>query len=74
MAAAHAPRDGGDDVVGVVLFCLLVRWCVGLEGYSGQGTPPMFGDYEAQRHWMEITINLPPAAWYVQGTDNDLQY
>ena len=26
-------------------------------------TPPRYGDYEAQRHWMEITINLPPSKW-----------
>jgi alpha-1,3-glucosyltransferase len=30
----------------------------------GQGTPPMFGDYEAQRHWMELTIHLPFRQWY----------
>jgi hypothetical protein len=24
----------------------------------------MFGDYEAQRHWMELTIHLPPREWY----------
>lgn len=24
----------------------------------------MFGDYEAQRHWMEITYNLPLSHWY----------
>ena len=29
----------------------------------GQGKPPMFGDYEAQRHWMEITYNLPLSHW-----------
>ena len=34
----------------------------------------MFGDFEAQRHWMEITINLPPKQWYVDGPENDLQY
>jgi len=28
------------------------------------GTPPMFGDYEAQRHWMEITTALPIGDWY----------
>jgi alpha-1,3-glucosyltransferase len=26
--------------------------------------PPMYGDYEAQRHWMEITANLPLKQWY----------
>lgn len=29
----------------------------------GKNTPPMFGDMEAQRHWMEITINLPLYDW-----------
>ena len=24
----------------------------------------MFGDYEAQRHWMELTIHLPIRQWY----------
>ena len=36
----------------------------------GRNTPPMFGDYEAQRHWMEITIHLPFRQWYTY----DLQY
>jgi len=30
----------------------------------GYNTPPMFGDFEAQRHWLEITINLPTRKWY----------
>ena len=30
----------------------------------------MFGDYEAQRHWMEITVHLPIRQWYTY----DLQY
>lgn len=32
--------------------------------YKGLGKPPMHGDFEAQRHWMEITTHLPPAKWY----------
>ncbi|VDL78336.1 unnamed protein product [Nippostrongylus brasiliensis] len=40
---------------------------------SGEGKPPMFGDFEAQRHWMEITLHLP-VRQYVNGTDNDLLY
>jgi alpha-1,3-glucosyltransferase len=34
----------------------------------------MYGDYEAQRHWMEITVNLPTHDWYRNTTDNNLQY
>ena len=30
----------------------------------------MHGDFEAQRHWMEITIHLPISKWYTY----DLQY
>ena len=37
---------------------------------TGQETPPMYGDYEAQRHWMELTIHLPFRQWYTY----DLQY
>jgi hypothetical protein len=25
----------------------------------------MFGDYEAQRHWQEVTYNLPVHEWLV---------
>ena len=61
----------------------LVRRTMGLFGYSssvqllfyrlrllGFQTPPMHGDYEAQRHWMEITTQLPISEWYFY----DLQY
>lgn len=34
----------------------------------------MFGDFEAQRHWMEITCHLPPTEWYHNSSLNDLQY
>jgi alpha-1,3-glucosyltransferase len=30
----------------------------------GFQNPPMHGDYEAQRHWMEITTKLPISQWY----------
>lgn len=41
-----------------------VKWTTGLGGYSGYATPPMRGDYEAQRHWMEITLHLLTREWY----------
>ncbi|KAI9029840.1 glycosyl transferase [Phycomyces nitens] len=47
-----------------LLFGSLVRWAVALHPYSGQNTPPQYGDYEAQRHWMELTIHLPTKDWY----------
>lgn len=37
---------------------------------KGHNTPPMYGDYEAQRHWMELTIHLPTHQWYTY----DLEY
>ena len=48
----------------VVLFGLYLRCSVTLNSYSGASTPPMFGDFEAQRHWMEITQHLPMNKWY----------
>ncbi len=61
----------------------MVRRTVGLLGYCsslelqvfgspllGFQNPPMHGDYEAQRHWMEITTQLPVSEWYFY----DLQY
>jgi alpha-1,3-glucosyltransferase len=51
-----------------------IRWAVSLHPYSGEGKPPMYGDFEAQRHWMEITLNLPLAEWYVNSSNNDLMY
>jgi len=27
-------------------------------------SPPMHGDFEAQRHWMEVTTQLPVKVWY----------
>ncbi|XP_034827912.1 dolichyl pyrophosphate Man9GlcNAc2 alpha-1,3-glucosyltransferase [Maniola hyperantus] len=53
---------------------LLVRWCVAAHPYSGRGAPPMFGDYEAQRHWQEVTVHTPARHWYRNTTQNDLQY
>lgn len=53
---------------------MLIRSIISLHPYSGENTPPMFGDYEAQRHWQEIVVNLPITDWYQNTTDNDLMY
>lgn len=53
---------------------IFLRSTISLHSYSGERKPKMFGDYEAQRHWQEITINLPIKDWYENTTDNDLLY
>mmetsp|Transcript_32802 Transcript_32802/g.93084 ORF Transcript_32802/g.93084 Transcript_32802/m.93084 type:complete len:243 (-) Transcript_32802:1507-2235(-) len=63
--------QGAALIIGIAM---LLRLCIGLHGYSGQGNPPMFGDYEAQRHWMEITLHTPAAEWYIDTPDNNLTY
>ncbi|KAL0013247.1 hypothetical protein SO802_000316 [Lithocarpus litseifolius] len=58
----------------IAVFALLVRAAISLHPYSGAGNPPMYGDFEAQRHWMEITLNLPVKEWYRNSTTNDISY
>jgi alpha-1,3-glucosyltransferase len=48
----------------VLLLGVLYRISTGIGHYSGQNNGPDFGDYEAQRHWLEITTNIPPKDWY----------
>nr|CAD7398430.1 unnamed protein product [Timema cristinae] len=57
-----------------IISAILIRWCVSLHSYSGSNKPPLYGDYEAQRHWMEVTYNLPLSDWYHNTTNNDLMY
>ena len=73
----HAKMTGHkvfDDAAIVIFLGLLIRWGVSLYPYSGAGKPPMFGDYEAQRHWQEITVNLDVKDWYRNSSRNDLMY
>lgn len=48
----------------ILIFTGLFKWAVSLWGYSGFQKPPMHGDFEAQRHWMELTTHLPMSMWY----------
>lgn len=63
----------------LTLICLTcgafaLRAILSLHPYSGYATPPKFGDFEAQRHWQEVTVNLPISDWYTNSTENDLMY
>ncbi|XXG80071.1 hypothetical protein AAC387_Pa09g1017 [Persea americana] len=58
----------------IALFAFLVRVLVSLHPYSGAGNPPMYGDFEAQRHWMEITLHISSKDWYRNTTSNNLSY
>jgi alpha-1,3-glucosyltransferase len=49
-------------IIGFVV-ALLMKFMI-ISFRTGQNTPPMFGDYEAQRHWMELTVHLPLKQWY----------
>uniref|UniRef100_A0A5S6Q6J8 Alpha-1,3-glucosyltransferase n=1 Tax=Trichuris muris TaxID=70415 RepID=A0A5S6Q6J8_TRIMR len=63
------------DLFTFAVFVSIAIRCIASVGpYSGQNKPPMYGDYEAQRHWMEITINLPVKEWYIHSNSNDLMY
>ena len=57
-----------------VLGGLCVRAMMSMHPHSGQSSPPMYGDYEAQRHWQEVTVNLPISDWYFDTKDNNLTY
>ncbi|KAI7965952.1 hypothetical protein MJO29_001700 [Puccinia striiformis f. sp. tritici] len=53
-----------------ILFILLWKSLIGLGDYSGYQSPPLFGDLEAQRHWMALTLQINLKQWY----SFDLQY
>ncbi|MDP2435955.1 MAG: hypothetical protein Q8P67_09450 [archaeon] len=53
---------------------MAVRVAIAMLPYSGHATPPRYGDFEAQRHWMEVTVNLPARDWYRETADNELGY
>ncbi|OBA19047.1 ALG6, ALG8 glycosyltransferase [Metschnikowia bicuspidata var. bicuspidata NRRL YB-4993] len=48
----------------LILSIVLLKASVGLGLFSGQGELPINGDFEAQRHWMELTIHIPLTSWY----------
>ena len=49
---------------------VLLRSLIGFHPHSGQGNnhgneAAYGGDFEAQRHWMELTLHLPISSWCV---------
>ena len=57
------------STVAVLSLLLLLRVLVGFQHHSGQDNfhgklEAYGGDYEAQRHWMELTLHLPIGDWY----------
>ena len=62
--------------ISILSFAILLRILVGINPHSGQddyqgptakpksNNEKYGGDYEAQRHWMEITYHLPKGEWY----------
>lgn len=56
-------------IIAAIASLLFLRALVGLHPHSGQnnhhGSREAYGgDYEAQRHWMELTLHLPVGEWY----------
>lgn len=50
-------------------FVTLLRVLIGFQPHSGEknhhgSTEAYGGDFEAQRHWMELTVHLPIGDWY----------
>ncbi|KAL0235597.1 hypothetical protein GEMRC1_002179 [Eukaryota sp. GEM-RC1] len=58
----------------ICLLSISLKFMIGFGSFSGHDNPPIYGDFEAQRHWMEITVNLPISEWYTNSSLNDLNY
>lgn len=58
----------------ILLLSLIYRILISIGPYSGWNDPPGHGDYEAQRHWMELTVNTPTDDWYRATPYNNLSY
>ncbi|KAJ9094075.1 hypothetical protein QFC21_006176 [Naganishia friedmannii] len=46
-----------------------LKTLVSLGSFSGKDAPPRYGDFEAQRFWMELTRNEGIEKWYYTGED-----
>jgi len=48
----------------LLLFILCIKLSVGLGSFSGEGNGPLYGDMEAQRNWLSVTLHMPIREWY----------
>eukprot|EP00792_Barthelona_sp_PAP020_P004552 TRINITY_DN2199_c0_g1_i1.p1 TRINITY_DN2199_c0_g1~~TRINITY_DN2199_c0_g1_i1.p1 ORF type:complete len:469 (+),score=78.76 TRINITY_DN2199_c0_g1_i1:33-1409(+) len=53
----------------IFLISVMVKIFVSMHPYSGKGNQPELGDFEAQRHWLEITNGLDLDEWYKYSED-----
>ncbi|CAD8180060.1 unnamed protein product [Paramecium octaurelia] len=58
-------------LIAIILISISLRIYVAFGGYSGMNDPPQYGDFEAQRHWMELTTHLNVTQWYEKSEFND---
>ena len=58
----------------VIMIAIFVRALTGLSLYSGENAPPMFGDFECHRNWMETTYHYPVIEWYTNGAHMNMTY
>ena len=57
------------SIIAVSSFAVVTRIFMSTNSYSGRDTPPRFGDYEAQRNWMSLTLHAPLSTWYTRSED-----
>ncbi|KAH8408155.1 hypothetical protein KR222_002371 [Zaprionus bogoriensis] len=62
------------ELIAIACAAIAFRSIISLNSFSGHNKAPMHGDYEAQRHWQEVTVNLDATQWYQNSSDNDLLY
>lgn len=46
------------------MLAIVIRIIVALGSYSGEKEGPYYGDFQAHRNWMSITVNRPITMWY----------
>lgn len=61
---SSAGRSRSNLTILSIALVILVKTLVSLGGYSGFGQGPLFGDLEAQRHWMGLTLHRNISEWY----------